>query len=188
MNFPCADLICYKSDNEMSVDHDDQESERINKQINDQLRQEKKKLQNQIKLLLLGCGEAGKSTFIKQMKIIHSGDEDGGWSVDDRRQFRRDIMYNVIQCLQILLGELRDDLETTLQNTALKLTQLRPDNEDDHRKIWEIRDNVFAIWQDPATQVFCQNFFLHETRRMICFRKLSIAETSLIFLIVAGKN
>ena len=64
------------------------ESERINKQINDQLRQEKKKRRNQIKLLLLGCGEAGKSTFIKQMKIIHSGEEDGGWTPEDKQQFR----------------------------------------------------------------------------------------------------
>ena len=37
-----------------------------------------------IKLLLLGSGESGKSTIVKQMKIIH----DNGYSLAERELFR----------------------------------------------------------------------------------------------------
>ena len=29
-----------------------------------------------------------QSTFIKQMKIIHSGEEEGGWSEEERIKYR----------------------------------------------------------------------------------------------------
>ena len=81
------------------------DSLRINKQINEDIKLEKKKLRNTYKILLLGCGEAGKvdcsypdtplviilvfqSTFIKQMKIIHSGEDEGGWSDEDKQKYR----------------------------------------------------------------------------------------------------
>ena len=150
----CPNFGCYSSETATMPDNDnlDPESDRINKQINDQLRQDKKKRRNQIKLLLLGCGEAGKSTFIKQMKIIHSGEEDGGWSAEDKQQFRKEIMVNVIQCLQILLSEQRSWLEPSLRNTAARLLEFKPDDVKDHLKIWDIRDNILAIWEDPAIQ------------------------------------
>ena len=62
-------------------------------------------------------------------------------------------MVNVIQCLQILLEEKGRDLDPTLANTASRLLELKPDDERDHLKIWEVRDNVQAIWEDPAIKV-----------------------------------
>ncbi len=49
-----------------------------------ELRADEKRRQKEHRILLLGCGEAGKSTFIKQMRIIHSD----GFSQGERRAFK----------------------------------------------------------------------------------------------------
>ncbi len=60
------------------------ERRRIHEQIEKDLRAEEKRRQREHRILLLGCGEAGKSTFIKQMRIIHSD----GFSQEERMDFK----------------------------------------------------------------------------------------------------
>ncbi|XP_017333643.1 guanine nucleotide binding protein (G protein), alpha activating activity polypeptide O, b [Ictalurus punctatus] len=52
-----------------------------------------------VKLLLLGGGESGKSTIVKQMKIIH----EDGFSGDDLKQFKPIVYSNTIQSLFSIL-------------------------------------------------------------------------------------
>ena len=52
------------------------------------------------KLLLLGTGEAGKSTFVKQMKILYGI----GFSDEEKRTFRVDVLNNVIDGIKILIA------------------------------------------------------------------------------------
>ena len=47
----------------------------------------------QVKLLLLGAGESGKSTFLKQMRIIHNVNYD----VTAQIEFRKIIYQNIIK-------------------------------------------------------------------------------------------
>lgn len=46
-----------------------------------------------------GAGESGKSTIIKQMRIIHSG----GFPIDERRQTRAVIYSNMIVAFKLLI-------------------------------------------------------------------------------------
>ena len=60
----------------------------------------------QVKILLLGAGETGKSTFAKQMRIIYGEDYDK----KDLLEFRNVIYTNVFKAIQVLCdarGKLR---------------------------------------------------------------------------------
>ena len=80
-----------------------EEQKRVNKEINRQLKQDKKLLYNAIKLLLLGSEESGKSTFIKQMKIIYAG----GYSTEEKQKFGVIIVQNVISAMQTLVKAMK---------------------------------------------------------------------------------
>eukprot|EP01147_Barroeca_monosierra_P005284 gene5284-8849_t len=74
-----------------------------------QLDAEKAKANRTIKLLLLGAGESGKSTLVKQMKIIH-GD---GFTQEELRSYRPTIADNLVHSMRAVLeamGSLRIDL------------------------------------------------------------------------------
>ena len=48
---------------------------------------------------ILGAGESGKSTIVKQMKIIH----DSGFTTEDFRQYRPVVYSNTIQSMVAIL-------------------------------------------------------------------------------------
>lgn len=66
---------------------------RKSKEIDRCLSKEKTYVKRLVKILLLGAGESGKSTFLKQMRIIHGQDFDQ----HAREEFRATIYSNVIK-------------------------------------------------------------------------------------------
>lgn len=94
------------------VPDEEREAVRRSKIIDRQLQQEKKNLKQEIKILLLGAGESGKTTFIKQMRIIHGED----YSEQDRLEFRPIIYHNILKGFKILV-EARRRLQIPLENS-----------------------------------------------------------------------
>uniref|UniRef100_A0A6J0T8X6 Guanine nucleotide-binding protein subunit alpha n=1 Tax=Pogona vitticeps TaxID=103695 RepID=A0A6J0T8X6_9SAUR len=72
---------------------------RINLEIERRLRLDKRDSRKELKLLLLGTGESGKSTFIKQMRIIHGS----GYTEEDRKGFTRLIYQNIYSAMQAMI-------------------------------------------------------------------------------------
>ena len=69
------------------------------RRIDEALRREKREMEMEVKLLLLGAGESGKSTFSKQMKIIHLK----GFNDDEKHFFREVIFSNVIMAMRSIV-------------------------------------------------------------------------------------
>ncbi|XP_075913891.1 guanine nucleotide-binding protein G(z) subunit alpha isoform X2 [Petromyzon marinus] len=74
---------------------EEKEAARRSRRIDRHLRSESQRQRREIKLLLLGTSNSGKSTIVKQMKIIHSG----GFNLDACREYRPLIVYNAIDSL-----------------------------------------------------------------------------------------
>ncbi|KAL0111178.1 hypothetical protein PUN28_012824 [Cardiocondyla obscurior] len=75
------------------------EQKRINQEIERQLRRDKRDARRELKLLLLGTGESGKSTFIKQMRIIHGS----GYSDEDKKGFIKLVYQNIFMAMQSMI-------------------------------------------------------------------------------------
>ncbi|ORY51633.1 G protein alpha subunit [Rhizoclosmatium globosum] len=71
----------------------------VSKEIDKKLKAEQETSSTIVKLLLLGAGETGKSTILKQLKLIHGI----GFSEDERRTFRSAITLNVMTCAKTLV-------------------------------------------------------------------------------------
>lgn len=62
-------------------------------------------------LISIGAGESGKSTVLKQMRIIHAG----GFSKEEKKQWRVIIFSNLINAFQILLAAM-DEQDTEFED------------------------------------------------------------------------
>lgn len=78
---------------------EEKDAKATNKAINKKLKEEKSRIENELRLLLLGAGESGKSTIVKQMRIIHSK----GFNEVEREQMKKPIYGNVVNSIQAIL-------------------------------------------------------------------------------------
>lgn len=120
------------------------------KYIDDQLREERKVLEHEVKLLLLGAGESGKSTITKQMKIIHLK----GFSKEERMSYRDIIHSNVIMAMRAIVNA----------GEKLGIDSISPENKDkaalfttneilfEQKVTPEIAEAISTLWKDPGIQ------------------------------------
>jgi GTPase SAR1 family protein len=99
----------------------------------------------EIKMLLLGAGESGKSTIWKQMKIIHLE----GFQNAELLHYRGAVVENVIQLLQGLTLCVKNKGERLLENnqefanSLLSIEVITP--QDYQNKL----PNLIQLWKDP---------------------------------------
>ena len=99
----------------------------------------------------VGTGESGKSTFIKQMRIIHGG----GYSNSDRLKFVVLIHRNIYTAMRQLL-EAMQDLDISYQSTLPAGTSetLYAINPDVAQEITpDLKEMVAAVWADSGVQI-----------------------------------
>lgn len=72
--------------------------------------EKEEKFNNTVKMILLGGGESGKTTWIKQMTLFHKN----GFSDEDRTMYKRLIAKNMVfSCKEVLnlMNEIPESLE-----------------------------------------------------------------------------
>lgn len=89
---------CFRQTRE---DEDDKIRKEQNKKIEKQLQKDKQVYRSTHRLLLLGAGESGKSTIVKQMRILHV---DGGFGPEERRQKIEYIKRNIRDAILTITG------------------------------------------------------------------------------------
>nr|BAA93630.1 G protein alpha subunit [Halocynthia roretzi] len=78
-----------------SKSENDKDAVSKSKEIDKQLKKDAENARKEVKLLLLGAGESGKSTIAKQMKILHQD----GFSEEERKNFAPVVYTNTIQSM-----------------------------------------------------------------------------------------
>lgn len=78
---------------------EDVDAKQRNEVIDNQLKKDRMMMRNEIKMLLLGAGESGKSTILKQMKLIH----EGSYSNKERETYKEIIYSNTVQSMHVIL-------------------------------------------------------------------------------------
>uniref|UniRef100_A0A8B9SWF5 Guanine nucleotide-binding protein subunit alpha n=1 Tax=Anas platyrhynchos TaxID=8839 RepID=A0A8B9SWF5_ANAPL len=129
---------------------EEKESQRISAEIERQLRRDKRDARRELKLLLLGTGESGKSTFIKQMRIIHGS----GYTEEDRKGFTKLVYQNIFTAMQAMIRAM----------DTLKIQYTSEENEESAQMIREVEvdkvtvleikqvEAIKNLWKDPGIQ------------------------------------
>jgi len=111
--------------------------------IESYLKSERKKFEKEIKLLLLGAGESGKSTVAKQMKIIHLG----GFDVEERKSYVPIIFTNIIYNMKTLINA-AFEMKIPIENEEFARKMLALDTVAAVDR--EVGRMVKALWAEPA--------------------------------------
>jgi GTPase SAR1 family protein len=118
--------------------------------IDQELRTHEQSIHNQVKMLLLGPGESGKSTVFKQMKIIQ---DKGGFSREESLHFRSVIYSNCISQMKVLITA-ASNLQVSFSTkesceAAEKLLELHQQGVTMSEEIAKI---IHLLWIDKAIQ------------------------------------
>merc|ERR1719295_173495 len=152
-----------------NMDGDRAEEKRRIREAKVILREQEKKHQRTTKVLILGCGEAGKSTFIKQLKVISAEkSNEAAFTDEDKKQCRANMAANIVSATLTLqenikdcnkqdffadknFGETISDLFTMWDRSDPNgghgtLVPINPD------EVFKHADTIKRIWDHPAIQ------------------------------------
>ncbi|XP_076009347.1 guanine nucleotide-binding protein subunit alpha-14-like [Genypterus blacodes] len=131
------------------MSEDEKRSIAVDKEIQRILHQQKKMERREIKILLLGTGESGKTTFIRQMRIIHGR----GFSDEERRSFAKCIFQNIFAAMKAMTGAM----------TNLRIPYSNPENENFAKWLQDVNtvhvthlervDAIRRLWADSGIRV-----------------------------------
>ena len=98
-----------------------------------------------------GAGESGKSTILKQMKLIH----EGGYTRDERESFKEIIYSNTVQSMRVIL-EAMESLELPIDDSNgeyhVQTVFMQPQQIEGDSLPPEVGAAIAALWKDAGVQ------------------------------------
>lgn len=135
-----------------AVSSADKEAVERSKKIDKDLRADGERQAREVKLLLLGAGESGKSTIAKQMKIIH----EAGYSKEECLQYRPVVHNNTIQSLMAIIkamGQIKIEFaDPSRKEDARQLFTIAGASQDSEINP-ELASIMKRLWQDRGLQL-----------------------------------
>ena len=126
------------------------EESKANDEINTTLRKEKARIDSEIKLLLLGAGESGKSTIAKQMKFLFMD----GFNNEERESYKGIIASNTVGSMRVLVAAAADmGIEITEhKEEAERFMAETSGTQFSGALTAAIGRDIKALWSDPAVK------------------------------------
>lgn len=100
--------------------------------------------------MFAGSGESGKSTIVKQMKIIHQN----GYTQDELSLYRHTIYKNLVDCIKALTGAMLqfeiEPLDDRVRELVDYINEYNVDPDPHTPLDPKAAEAVEAIWHDPV--------------------------------------
>ncbi|WWD17304.1 hypothetical protein CI109_101744 [Kwoniella shandongensis] len=122
-----------------------------NAEIEEQLKRDRANLRNEIKMLLLGAGESGKSTVLKQMRLIYNKPYD----VEERDSYREIVYSNTVQSMRVLLEGVQGmEIPVSPNNQGRwEVIMAAPPQIEGDVFPPKLADAVAGLWKDEGVQL-----------------------------------
>ena len=143
---------------------EDAELRQRNEEIEKQLKKDKLQASTEVKMLLLGklficwkclhssgAGESGKSTILKQMKLIHGG----GYTAREQESFKEIIFSNTVQSMRVILEAMQNmgiSLKVDANEEHARVIMDQPNQMEPDRLPPDVAQAVRSLWRDPGVQ------------------------------------
>ncbi|KIO23891.1 hypothetical protein M407DRAFT_15507 [Tulasnella calospora MUT 4182] len=134
--------------------------------IDKQIEADSRRLRSEQKVLLLGTPGSGKSTIMKQMKIIHQN----GYTPDELAAFRLDIYQNLVDSAKDVVLALHklglECVEEINKTYAAQILEYKVESDPSFRLAPDIANAIDSLWKDPTIAIavkLCSEFHLPDS-------------------------
>ncbi|RHZ80365.1 hypothetical protein Glove_137g33 [Diversispora epigaea] len=128
---------------------EEKESRLRSYQIDKQIEEDSKRFKKECKILLLGSGESGKSTIVKQMKIIHQN----GYTKDELALYRITVYKNLVDSAQAIIYAMKklrlEPRRSVNRNLSEKILDYYVESDPSFQLSPEMVEAIDSVWRDP---------------------------------------
>jgi guanine nucleotide-binding protein subunit alpha len=136
--------MCLRGRNKVRDPHAERSEE-----VEEQLREDARKSTREVKVLLLGAGESGKSTVMKQMRLLHNN----GYSSLERKRWMLTIFDNLLRAFQYILYVMEEqEMHFSLESNIglAKIVAINPGIGTEDLMVPEHLDAFKSLWKDDG--------------------------------------